>query len=306
MSTKTEATANTKLARRIRDHHDQILTQWKENIKEDERIKKNEGHEDRIKKESQEFLTTLIETLETAETRNVEDPVFARITENAQNLAIQWERKKIPPFETALFLLNLKEIILPYLSKQGAQQDEYLFLSKLIETVSIRALQNLIEKREQVISRQEKDMVELSTPVIQVWNGMVVAPLIGSLDSDRTQKLKEVLLNRIVETESKIALLDITGVPAIDTQTAQHLIETISAVRLLGSEVVLTGVSPSIAQTLVRLGISMPDIPTRSALSEGMKIGLEKMNLKVTAKEDRKQGIQADAVNSSNHNHNRE
>lgn len=236
----------------------------------------------------------------------MEDPVFARITENAQNLAIQWERKKIPPFETALFLLNLKEIILPYLSKQGAQQDEYLFLSKLIETVSIRALQNLIEKREQVISRQEKDMVELSTPVIQVWNGMVVAPLIGSLDSDRTQKLKEVLLNRIVETESKIALLDITGVPAIDTQTAQHLIETISAVRLLGSEVVLTGVSPSIAQTLVRLGISMPDIPTRSVLSEGMKIGLEKMNLKVTAKEDRKQGIQADAVNSSNHNHNRE
>ncbi len=126
--------------------------------------------------------------------------------------------------------------------------------------------------------------MELSTPVMQVWQGVVVAPLIGSLDSQRTQRFMERLLNRIVETNSPMALVDIMGVPTIDTQTAQHLIETISAVRLVGAQVVLTGVRPAIAQTFVRLGIDLSDITTRSSLAAGLLVALDGLNLRVVSK----------------------
>lgn len=129
-------------------------------------------------------------------------------------------------------------------------------------------------RREEKIRQQTEEILELSTPVMQMWEGVVVAPLIGSLDSDRTQRFMEVLLARIVETSSSVALVDITGVPIIDTQTAQNLIETIRAVRLLGARVILTGVRPSIAQTLVHLGIDLPDLETRASLADGLRLAL--------------------------------
>ncbi len=140
------------------------------------------------------------------------------------------------------------------------------------------------KKTEERIQQQSREIMELSTPVMQVWQGVVVAPLIGSLDSQRTQQFMERLLNRIVETNSPLALVDIMGVPTIDTQTAQHLIETISAVRLLGAQVVLTGVRPAIAQTLVHLGIDLSGILTRSSLAAGLRVALDMLNLQVVAK----------------------
>ena len=149
-----------------------------------------------------------------------------------------------------------------------------------------KVTRDLTERKqaEERIQQQSKEIMELSTPVMQVWQGVVVAPLIGSLDSQRTQQFMERLLNRIVETNSPVALVDIMGVPTIDTQTAQHLIETISAVRLLGAQVVLTGVRPAIAQTLVHLGIDLSDILTRSSLAAGLRVALDMLNLQVVAK----------------------
>jgi rsbT co-antagonist protein RsbR len=138
---------------------------------------------------------------------------------------------------------------------------------------------------EEQIQQQSREIMELSTPVMQVWQGVVVAPLIGSLDSNRTQQFMERLLNRIVETNSPVALVDITGVPTIDTQTAQHLIETISAVRLLGAQVVLTGVRPAIAQTLVHLGIDLSGIITRASLSAGLQVAFDLLKLQVVSKD---------------------
>jgi PAS domain S-box-containing protein len=137
------------------------------------------------------------------------------------------------------------------------------------------------KRAEERIQQQSKDIMELSTPVMQVWQGVVAAPLIGSLDSQRTQQFMERLLNRIVETNSPVALVDIMGVPTVDTQTAQHLIETISAVRLLGAQVVLTGVRPAIAQTLVHLGVDLTGIVTRSSMSAGLQVALDILKLKV-------------------------
>ncbi|MEI6150398.1 MAG: PAS domain S-box protein [bacterium] len=150
-----------------------------------------------------------------------------------------------------------------------------------------KVTRDLTERKqaEEQIKQQSREIMELSTPVMQVWQGVVVAPLIGSLDSNRTQQFMERLLNRIVETNSPVALVDITGVPIIDTQTAQHLIETISAVRLLGAQVVLTGVRPAIAQTLVHLGIDLSGIITRASLSAGLQVAFDLLKLQVVPKD---------------------
>lgn len=156
-----------------------------------------------------------------------------------------------------------------------------------------KVTRDLSERRlaEEKIKRQSQEIFEMATvPVVQVWQGVVLVPLIGTLDSQRTQQLMERLLHRVTETGSSVALIDITGVPTIDTQTAQHLIETISAVRLLGAEVVLTGVRPIIAQTLVHLGIDLANVLTRSSLTAGLRMALELLNLAVAPKSAISQG----------------
>jgi len=137
----------------------------------------------------------------------------------------------------------------------------------------------------EALTQRAKEILEVSTPVLQVWEGMVVAPFIGTLDTQRAQQFMERLLDRIVETNSSVALLDVTGVPAIDTRTAQHLIETITSVRLLGAQAVLTGVRPAIAQTLAHLGINLADVVTRSSLAAGLRVALDALNLKISSQD---------------------
>lgn len=146
------------------------------------------------------------------------------------------------------------------------------------------ALRAEIEERkraDEIISRQAQEILEVSTPVIQIWEGIVTVPLIGTLDSRRTQQLMEQLLQKIVETSSLVALIDVTGVPTIDSRTAQYLIETISAVHLLGAEVVLTGIRPEIARTLVQLGTDLSNVNTRSSFSAGLLFALNLLKLQV-------------------------
>ena len=172
-------------------------------------------------------------------------------------------------------------------SKSNSQkaQSALLALTKIIALDQELATTTYIAAREAVIAAQSREILEISTPVVQIWDGVVAAPLIGTFDSRRTQQLMEKLLTTIVETKSSVALVDITGVPAIDTMTAQYLVETISAVRLLGSQVVLTGVSPPIAQSLVHLGIELRDIITRSSLSAGLRVALDILGKQVAGKD---------------------
>lgn len=149
-----------------------------------------------------------------------------------------------------------------------------------------KVTRDLTERKqaEELVKKQSRDILEMATvPVVQVWEGILLAPLIGMLDSSRTQQLMERLLRRLTETSAPVALLDITGVPMIDTQTAQHLIETIKAVRYIGAEVVLTGVRPAIAQTLVHLGVDLSNVMTRSSLTAGLRVALGLLNLQVAA-----------------------
>ncbi len=166
------------------------------------------------------------------------------------------------------------------ISLSPLQTESGMLVSSSIRDVTERKL------AEERILKQGHEILEMATvPVVQVWEGIVLVPLIGTLDSQRTQQLMERLLQRVSETASPVALLDITGVPTVDTQTAQHLIETISAVRLLGSEVILTGVRPTIAQTLVHLGIDLSSVLTRSSLTAGLRVALDLLNLNVVPKD---------------------
>ncbi len=156
---------------------------------------------------------------------------------------------------------------------------------EVIESLSIAIVESLRGKRNELrLNQQSQEILEISTPVMQIWEGVVVAPIIGALDSQRTQRFMERLLNSIVESNSPVALVDITGVPTVDTQTAQHLIETITAAGLLGARVILTGVQPSIAQTLVHLGIDLSDVDTRSSLVAGLKMALDYQGYSVCKK----------------------
>lgn len=141
------------------------------------------------------------------------------------------------------------------------------------------------KKLREALTQRAKDILDISTPVLQVWEGVVVAPFIGTLDTQRAQQFMERLLDRIVETNSSVALLDVTGVPAVDTRTAQHLIETITSVRLLGAQAVLTGVRPAIAQTLAHLGINLADVVTRSSLAAGLRVALDVLHLKISSQD---------------------
>src|SRR6195256_3221514 len=148
-----------------------------------------------------------------------------------------------------------------------------------------KGVRDLTERKraEEKATLQAREILEISTPVIQIWDGVLMAPLIGTLDSVRTQNLMEQLLERIVQTNSAVALLDVTGVPTIDTRTAQHLAETTTAVRLLGAQAVLTGVRPAIAQTLAHIGVDLGEITTRSSLAAGLRVALDLLNLQVVS-----------------------
>ncbi len=181
---------------------------------------------------------------------------------------------------------NYQTLLIPHLVDLLGDDPETLknTLAALVKIINLDqelAILTYIEAREEVIEHQHQEILELSTPVVQMWDGVVAAPIIGTLDSHRTQLFMERLLETIVQTKSPVALVDITGVPAIDTATAQHLIDTINSVKLLGAKVVITGVSPAIAQTLVHLGIDLTGVLTRSSLADGFKVALDILNLAI-------------------------
>jgi len=182
----------------------------------------------------------------------------------AENIKTDYQR----PYEAAMVRRDGTTFPVEFLGKTMAHE------GKKLRVTAVRDIRNR-KRREETIRRQAEEILEISTPTLRVWDGVLVAPLIGTLDSQRSQRFMDALLGAIVKTDAEIALIDITGVPAIDTQTAQHLIETISAVRLLGADVVMTGVRPSIAQTLVHLGIDLSGITTHASLATGLRVALK-------------------------------
>ena len=185
-----------------------------------------------------------------------------------------------------MFVMSLKRPLFEHLRKeigndaQGLYQESWT-ATELLEKLALHTTEIYQKTREQVITRQQQDLLELSTPVVKLWEGILVLPMIGTLDSARTQVVMESLLQRIVETGSDVAIIDITGVPTVDTLVAQHLLKTVTAARLMGADCIISGIRPQIAQTIVHLGVALGDVTTKASISDAFALALKQRGLSV-------------------------
>jgi len=194
------------------------------------------------------------------------------------------------PSETATYIFSLKDTVLRFLQDEFGDQPAELSkavigFSMLMDKLGLITVETYVKAREDVIREQQKSLLEISTPVIQVWEEILVLPLIGTIDSARAKQIMENLLESIVATKSSIVIMDITGVPAVDTEVANRLLRTMQAAKLMGAECVLTGISPQISQTLVHIGVDLSGVTTRASLRDGLALAFRKLKLKVTKME---------------------
>ena len=233
-----------------------------------------------LRRQSTELLRLLTEAAQT--TGDVQSEPFAAIRQFLKEVAKSRMEQGFTPAETAMFVLSLKQPVFNALN-QSLQANpaeliaELLAAGDLLDKLAMLTVDTAIGYREQTIKRQQEEMMELSTPVVKLWDGVLALPLIGTLDSARTQVVMESLLSAIVETNSHVAIIDITGVPTVDTLVAQHLIKTITAARLMGADCYLSGIRPAIAQTIVHLGIELNNIQTKAKLSDAFALALQRM-----------------------------
>lgn len=205
---------------------------------------------------------------------------FAEAREFLEGVSASRARQGFTPTEVATFVLSLKQPLFSAVRREMGKAPDKLFetiwaATELLDRLALLTTEAYLATREELILRQQQELMELSTPVVKLWEGILALPIIGTLDSARTQVVMENLLQSVVSTNSKYAIIDITGVPTVDTLVAQHLLKTITAARLMGAECIISGVRPQIAQTIVHLGINLEDVITRAKLSDALALALQ-------------------------------
>jgi rsbT co-antagonist protein RsbR len=188
------------------------------------------------------------------------------------------------PAETATFVFSLKRALFDGIRGTGSDDaaEAMWAATVLIDSLAMFTAEAFLRTREEIIQRQQEELMELSTPVVKLWQGVVALPLIGTLDSARTQVVMESLLEKIIETDSALAIIDITGVPTVDTLVAQHLLKTVAAARLMGADCIISGIRPQIAQTIVHLGLDLQDVTTKSSLADAVVVALDRTGYQIT------------------------
>ncbi|MCP2029648.1 rsbT co-antagonist protein RsbR [Flavobacterium sp. HSC-32F16] len=263
----------------LKEHENKLLKIWSQLLIEG-------GSDDGAveEEESKEFASLFLNALVVSgDLKNSEE--FEKVEDIIVGIASSRGKRGFSPRENAQYLITFKQAasqILSELIKEPAKlYDANLQLNSILDNMTILTFEAFMRGREDVISRQVDEISEISTPVITVWEGVVALPIIGTLDSSRTQIVMENLLQQIVDTGSSIAILDISGVPAVDSLVAQHLIKTVSATRLMGAECIISGIRPEIAQTVVHLGIDLTGIITKASLASALKTAFDMLQLTV-------------------------
>lgn len=226
-----------------------------------------------VERELQEIYTALVAALGSGSVdgRGEEfGEVRALLTELSRNRALQG----FTPTETAVSVFALKEVLEPALAGKDSDVPAYLKFAGLLDTLGLFTIEVYTRTREELIAAQAEQLLELSTPVVKLWDGVIGVPLVGTLDSARTMTVMEKMLQALIDTGSEQAIIDITGVPAVDTEVAQHLLKTVVAARLMGAECTISGIRPQIAQTIVALGIDFGDIVTKATLADALRHAL--------------------------------
>ncbi|MBA3859531.1 MAG: anti-anti-sigma factor [Cyanobacteria bacterium PR.3.49] len=260
----------------ISDSRDDILKEW---IKAqlDDTSRSQAVPDASIKASSTEFFKLFERAISNGNISDIDRSEWEEVRHMLSDLSASRATQGSTPSETARFIFSMKQPLFARLTKDKSGPDAGAAvweLSLLLDKLGLYTTETFQKTRESIIKRQQKEMMEMSTPVIKVWDGLLAVPLIGTLDSARTQIVMETLLQKIIDTGSKLAILDITGVPTVDTQTAQHLMKTVSATRLMGAECIISGIRPQIAQTIVHLGIDINDIVTKASMADAIKEAL--------------------------------
>jgi rsbT co-antagonist protein RsbR len=227
-----------------------------------------------------------------AHNQNVKSEAWAPVREFLERLSSARATQGFSSTETAVLVFSLKKPLFQQIREQLAAQpaalaDTTWAVSELVDALGMFTIQSYQTTRESIIIRQQEELLELSTPVVKLWDGVLALPMIGTLDSARTQVVMETLLRRIVETGSEVAIIDITGVPTVDTLVAQHLLKTVTAIRLMGADCIISGIRPQIAQTIVHLGVELRGVTTKATLADALAVALDRAGLKVVKRDQK-------------------
>jgi len=272
----------------VRHHEQGLLNEWMHHQLAAVTARSDLIQEDELRDQSRRFLHHLRDGLKQGGlVHEISGAAWADMRELLSALALSRARLGFSPSETATFVFSFKQPLSDRLREELS--DDPMALTKelwaataLLDRLGLYTFEQYQRGREDVIRRQQDELTELSTPVVELWDGILALPVIGTLDSARTQTVMENLLQKIVQTGATHAILDITGVPTVDTLVAQHLLKTVAAARLMGAECIISGIRPQIAQTIVHLGVDLGDVTTKSTLADAFAIALRRSGMEVT------------------------
>ena len=268
-------------------YEDQLLPEWVQQQLAATSLRRDLMNDEELTTQSRRFLGALRKVLQNGSAdQDITAPAWEEARALLGDISQSRARQGFSPSETATFVFSLKQPLFERmrieLERDPAALADAVWKSNiLLDKLGLYTTEVYQKGREEVIARQQQEMLELSTPVVQLWDGILALPLIGTLDSARTQVVMESLLQRIVDTGASIAIIDITGVPTVDTLVAQHLLKTVAAARLMGAECIISGIRPQIAQTVVHLGVDLQDVITKATLADAFAIALSKTGLAV-------------------------
>ncbi|MGZ6126248.1 MAG: STAS domain-containing protein [Myxococcales bacterium] len=274
----------TRLPEIIRNNQQSLLADWTADLKS--ALSRKLIKDAELEEQCGEFLRALQAGLSSGDgALNLEGKAWGEMKELLNSVSRSRGQAGFSPSETATFVFSLKRPLFARLAKELPPVEvaaEQWNATVLLDHLGLLTTEMYQRTREEVIARQQQDMLELSTPVVKLWEGVLALPMIGTLDSARTQVVMETLLQRIVETGSAVAILDITGVPTVDTLVAQHLLKTIAAARLMGADCIISGIRPQIAQTIVHLGVDLGTVITKATLADAFALALKRTGQMVT------------------------
>jgi len=267
----------TLLQRLLADDAGRLLDDWMREQLASTSLRRDLISETELRQQSADFLAAFREAVHRGGVQSVAGPEWTTVRDLLSSFSRSRAMQGFSPSDTARFVFSLKAPLFSRLREQAPPEqlgDETWTVSSLLDQLGLYTTEFFQKSREEVIARQQQELMELSTPVVKIWEGVVAVPLIGTLDSARTQVVMENLLARIVETSASVAIIDITGVPTVDTLVAQHLIKTVAAARLMGAECIISGIRPQIAQTIVHLGVVLENVTTKASLADAILMAL--------------------------------
>jgi rsbT co-antagonist protein RsbR len=280
-----ETTHESKIPQLLETYEADLLVEWSQQLAATNG-RKGLIKEAELREECREFLNLVCKAAQQGNLTNVQATEWKDVRQMLASVSRTRSHQGFTPSETAHFVFSLKQPLFNRLQQQLQDPrelgEEIWKATLLLDALGLLTLEAYQKAREEVIVRQQEELMELSTPVVKLWEGILALPIIGTLDSARTQVVMESLLQKIVETGSEIAIIDITGVPTVDTLTAQHLLKTVTAARLMGADCFISGIRPQIAQTIVYLGIDLTNVITKATLADAFLMALKRVGTTIT------------------------